>query len=79
MTFDNRITDKESYGRHITLVCANHPDLAWSTKNIGTSAPDGRVGLMRSVFFESNGCECDCSASLLRLHPKYSELEAVHD
>jgi hypothetical protein len=76
---DPRITDRAPYGGHILLVCVNHPDLNWSTKNIGASTSDGRVGLMRSIFFASSGCECDCPASLLRLHPMYSEQEAVHE
>jgi hypothetical protein len=30
----NRITNNAPYGQHITLTCANHPELRWSTKNI---------------------------------------------
>jgi hypothetical protein len=74
---DDRITDKEESGRHITLVCLNHPELNWSTKNIGSSLPDGRIGFSRSLFFLSSGLECDCKPSMLRLHPKYSTLEST--
>jgi hypothetical protein len=73
-----RITDKEEYGRHITLVCAHHPELSWSTKNIGGSRPDGSVWFNRSIFFISDGkWECECSSSSLRLHPMYHALESV--
>ena len=77
---EGRITDKAPYGRQITLVCMNHPDLTWSTKNIGSSKADGQIYLGRSVFFdEPCAYECSCSGSMLRLHPMYLEQEAVHE
>jgi hypothetical protein len=73
---DGRITDKAPYGRHVTLVCADHPDLQWSTKNIG-SVFDGQVSFCRSLFFESFGPECSCNQSRLRLHPSYATADSV--
>ena len=65
---DGRITTKAAYGQHIGLTCANHPDLSWSTKNIGRGNEDGTgVHIARSIY--ANTSECSCSASLLRVHP----------
>lgn len=63
---DERITDTVEYGRHITLTCANHPNLAWSTKNIGTTY-DGVIYRARSLFYITRNIpECDCPVSLLK-------------
>jgi len=32
---DDRIDQKRERGTHIPLRCVNHPDLRWTTKNIG--------------------------------------------
>lgn len=53
----NRIDDRYEYGRHIPLTCKNHPELRWSTKNIGN------IG-QRSIFAITN--ECACSLADLR-------------
>lgn len=45
MQYDDRITKAVRGTDHITLTCRNHPELAWSTKNI---APIG----CRSFFFD---------------------------
>jgi len=74
-----RITDKAQYGEHITLVCENHPELEWSTKNIGYQGDDGAIHRGRTLFFWSYGRECDCNSRLLRLHPKYATLEPVEE
>jgi hypothetical protein len=70
--FDPRYT----YGDHVALTCENHPNLRWSTKNIGG------IG-MRNIFFSSNwreegderpyDIECSCPAGLL--HPVGMTLE----
>lgn len=57
-----KLDDNVEYGRHIRLTCKNHPHLQWSTKNI---APIGA----RSIFFVSEGTECNCSASDLIVVP----------
>ena len=75
----SRITDKEPYGCHITLVCENHPELEWSTKNIGCQNENGTIYRARTLFFFSYGRECPCHSSLLRLHPKYSTMESVEE
>lgn len=59
---DGRITKKAPYGRHIALTCKNHPDKRWSTKNIG------HIGA-RTIFYDSQGEECSCPASDLRVVP----------
>ena len=74
--FDGRITDKAPYGCHVALVCAEHPGMQWSTKNIG-AAIEGRVFFSRTIFFDSHGIECDCNQSSLRLHPMYADLPQV--
>lgn len=68
---DGRITQSAEYGEHIPLTCKNHPELRWSTKNIGGRASDGRIFFGRSVFFPSSNWregheECDCPGSDLR-------------
>jgi hypothetical protein len=63
MATNGRITDSAEYGRHISLTCANHPDLRWSTKNIS------HIGA-RSIFFCQQAAderECDCPAKDLRV------------
>ncbi|OGR85639.1 MAG: hypothetical protein A2901_07790 [Elusimicrobia bacterium RIFCSPLOWO2_01_FULL_54_10] len=47
-----------SRGDHIDLTCKNHPELRWSTKNIGTIGD-------RNIFFSRNLIvagivECEC-------------------
>jgi len=52
---NGRIVVWAGYGDHIDLTCINHPDLRWSTKNIGG------IGA-RSVFYVSNSyrrCSCE--------------------
>jgi hypothetical protein len=69
---DGRISTKAPYGMMIALTCANHPNLSWSTKNIGHGAADGTgVYLARSIFFNHDFSqpECDCPGSMLRVHP----------
>jgi hypothetical protein len=64
------------YGMHIDLMCSNHPNLRWSTKNIDF------IGA-RSLFFklkdrfclESEGEECPCSIKLLQCACEYCALE----
>lgn len=75
---DDRITDRAPRGQHIALVCVNHPDLNWNTKNIGGSDVE-RVWFERTIFFNEGSPfipECSCPATALRLHPQYKELEA---
>ena len=48
------------YGQHIALMCINHPHLRWTTKNI---APLG----CRTIFYVSNGPECECTLDKLRV------------
>lgn len=52
---NDTIVSNRHYGEHIALTCRNHPDLTWSTKNIGC------IG-MRSIFF-NGGVECSCPMS----------------
>ena len=67
MSDDVRITELAEYGQHIKLYCRNHPNKAWSTKNI---APLG----CRTIFYNLRnvggmGPECDCAMSDLRVSP----------
>lgn len=66
---NGRIVPWELYGEHIPLTCENHPDLRWSTKNIGG------IG-SRSIFFSSAWgvkptepmpVECSCKARSLKV------------
>lgn len=41
---DDRILKNHDRGAHIALTCRNHPNLRWTTKNIG------RIGA-RTIFF----------------------------
>lgn len=53
------IDPSQPYGRHIALTCQNHPDLTWTTKNIGY------IGA-RSIFFadfRKGLTECCCPVS----------------
>ena len=61
---DDRIDDRYKWGQHIPLTCVNHPDLRWSTKNIGY------IGA-RSIFYTSwqVAPECACKGSDLRPLP----------
>ena len=53
------IDPSQPFGQHISLMCKNHPDLRWSTKNIGY------IGA-RSIFYFSHSVpECSCSSNLL--------------
>lgn len=47
MEHDDRIDKTKERGVHISLRCKNHPNLRWSTKNIGW------IGA-RSIFFASS-------------------------
>ena len=76
-----RITTKAPYGQPVILTCKNHPELTWSTKNIGMTV-DGRVYSSRTIFFNLLGTgqvECNCSASELILSPSYATLPDVDD
>lgn len=79
---DDRITNKAPYGVHIQLTCANHPELNWSTKNIGSQNAD-RIFLARKLFFDLDGTsahsECDCPMKDLRLSPIYSNMPDVEE
>jgi hypothetical protein len=60
MEHDDRIVTWAERGEHITLTCVNHPDLRWSTKNIGY------IGA-RSIFYSTwRTEECPCPARDLR-------------
>lgn len=74
---DSRITTKAPYGQHISLTCANHPELSWSTKNIGNANEDGTgVYFARHIYFD--GCtECTCPPSDLIVNPKLMAMEDV--
>lgn len=62
--FDSdKIVQFAPYGQHIGLYCVNHPDMRWSTKNIGC------IG-MRSIFFSGYERECSCGMSDLRVLPE---------
>jgi hypothetical protein len=61
MMYEGRIRTDVEYGAHIDLMCVNHPDLRWSTKNIG------HIGA-RSIFWMPprpyDGTEeCTCSVN----------------
>lgn len=74
-----RITTKAPYGQRIRLTCKNHPELEWSTKNIG-STRDGKIYRERSIFFDlwhADKEECSCPGSDLSLHPSYADLPDV--
>lgn len=59
-----RIDKTQPYGVHIALTCKNHPDLRWSTKNIGY------IG-SRSIFYRTTRQpECSCPAADLILAPR---------
>lgn len=77
-----RITNKAPYGAHIQLTCANHPELGWSTKNIGSQNAD-RIFLARTLFFDPDGTsahpECRCHMKDLRLSPAYSTMPDVEE
>ena len=69
---DGRIVEFIEYGRHIALRCRHHPDLRWSTKNIGS------IGA-RSIFYcgaiRDGKCnnavpECTCSGDDLEPCPE---------
>ena len=50
------IDPSEAYGQHILILCRNHPDLRWHTKNIDY------IGA-RSIFFVwAEKAECTCPA-----------------
>ncbi len=82
---DGRITSKAPYGRHIGLTCVDHPELSWSTKNIGSASETGTgIYMARHIFFDnwtwvdgkpthSHKAECDCPASKLIVNPKLME------
>lgn len=74
--YDDRITKKAPRGRHINLVCKNHPHLLWHTKNIE------RIGA-RTIFFsidrDAGEYECDCSLRDLIVSPEYDELPDVEE
>ena len=56
---DGRITKKAPYGMHIGLRCCNHPDLRWSTKNIGYI---GARRIFYNLAYDLDAppeCECD--------------------
>lgn len=75
---DGRITTKAPYGQHIGLICANHPELSWSTKNIGNANEDGTgVYFARHVYFNHVGTECSCPGSALVVHPNLMAKEDV--
>lgn len=72
---DGRITDSAEYGCHVSLLCVNHPEKRWFTKNIG------HIGA-RSIFASEeqygvrdgrlvNLYECDCPMSDLCLVESY--------
>jgi hypothetical protein len=58
-------------GAHITLRCKNHPDLRWSTKNIGYIGG-------RSIFFSSNWGAKDVSDYKQECECKISDLYHDH-
>ncbi|MDE3023600.1 MAG: hypothetical protein KGI54_17440 [Pseudomonadota bacterium] len=60
---DDRIVTWAERGQHIKLTCKNHPQLRWSTKNIGG------IGC-RTIFYNLDmdrnmGPECDCPVTAL--------------
>lgn len=66
--FDDRICKGHPRWEHITLTCKNHPDLNWSTKNIGC------IGA-RSIFFNKvSQIECPCSIADLEHRCNKSEI-----
>lgn len=60
---DSRITAKEKYGVHISVVCSKHPENKYSTKNIS------HIGA-RNIF-HCGGDDCICPASDLVVDPVY--------
>lgn len=53
------IDPSQPYGQHIALTCKNHPDLRWSTKNIGF------LGARSIFYFSEDKPECACDFSTL--------------
>ena len=52
------------YGEHISLICVNHPNRSWSTKNI---APIGARTIFYHNWLDPNmELECRCPIEQLR-------------
>lgn len=51
LDYEDRIDVNRPRGEHIPLTCKNHPELRWSTKNIGALREDGSPMLARNIFF----------------------------
>jgi hypothetical protein len=62
---EDTIDPAQPWGQHIALTCVNHPELTWTTKNIGC------IGA-RSIFYSgwhTDVPECPCPMSDLRVVP----------
>lgn len=68
---DDRITVHAARGDHIALTCVNHPNMRWSTKNLGY------IGA-RTIFYNLHGDsgmgdECSCAFKCLVVAPEVFE------
>lgn len=79
---DGRIIKSRPYGQHISLACRNHPNMRWSTKNIGNIGSRsifyvGQVGPDGTITQDHFTPECSCSAAdLYPVHANEPEVPA---
>lgn len=64
MDYEDRIDRTRTRGEHIPLTCKNHPELRWSTKNIGAQRENGEVILARNIFFFGMATEANPSGEM---------------
>lgn len=69
MQTERRICTHCPDGEHITIVCKNHPESKYTSKNIGQTNSVGEIYFQRSIFLECGRHSCDCdSNSLVHIH-----------
>jgi hypothetical protein len=64
VSYEDRIDVTQERGAHIRITCKNHPELRWSTKNIGSMNEDGSFYMSRNIFFFGVATEANPSGEM---------------